>query len=265
MYLKVMVSPYYNGGAWEDDATRATFDPEFDKGKVICIPRELDTTGIMEAVRKNYLLLVDATQEEYDAPHSPTTVPEVQEVTGKHMSLEVSFDRPVFPVPGKKITVPTKSGDVVLDVTNGYMEAHSTAVYYVDATGKIKIEAGAFLDEAGVGNAAYGAPTTIPVTGVTVSPKTVNGKPGDTAKITATVAPADATNKTVTFTSDKPAVVTVDNSGNYTLVADGTATITAKTADGNKVDTVAVTVTTPVEAKTVKAASARKKTVKKED
>ena len=65
---------------------------------------------------------------------------------------------------------------------------------------------------------------------------------GDTARLTATVEPANATNQNVTWASSAPDVATVDASGNVTAVAKGTATITATTKDGGKNATCTVTV-----------------------
>ena len=64
---------------------------------------------------------------------------------------------------------------------------------------------------------------------------------GDDVMLTATVEPTDATDKTVTWTSDKPAVATVDATGKVHAVAAGEATITAQA--GDKKATCAVTVT----------------------
>ena len=64
---------------------------------------------------------------------------------------------------------------------------------------------------------------------------------GDDVMLTATVEPTDATDKTVTWTSDKPAVATVDANGKVHAVAVGTATITAQA--GDKTATCVVTVT----------------------
>lgn len=85
------------------------------------------------------------------------------------------------------------------------------------------------------------------VTGVTVTPETLEMEVGETSDpLTATVAPSNATNKTVTWSSSNDSVTTVDPStGIVTAVAAGTATITATTADGNKTDTCEVTVTEP--------------------
>ena len=86
------------------------------------------------------------------------------------------------------------------------------------------------------------APATVAVTGVTVAPATLTLEVGQTGALTATVAPATATNKAVTWTSNAPAIATVDASGTVKGIAPGTATITVKTADGGKTATCAVTV-----------------------
>ena len=86
------------------------------------------------------------------------------------------------------------------------------------------------------------ASATVAVTGVTVAPAALTLEVGQTGALTATVAPATATNKAVTWTSSAPAIATVDASGTVKGIAPGTATITVKTADGGKTATCAVTV-----------------------
>ena len=86
------------------------------------------------------------------------------------------------------------------------------------------------------------APATVAVTGVTVAPAALTLEVGQTGALTATVAPATATNKAVTWTSSAPAITTVDASGTVKGIAPGTATITVKTADGGKTATCAITV-----------------------
>lgn len=84
----------------------------------------------------------------------------------------------------------------------------------------------------------------VSVTGVSVSPKTAAMKPQDTKQVTATVAPANATNKAVTYSSSAEAVATVDDHGTITAIAVGTANIIVTTEDGSFTDKVAVTVAT---------------------
>ena len=73
------------------------------------------------------------------------------------------------------------------------------------------------------------------VTGVTLDKTTLTFTIGDAAQtLTATVAPANATNKKVTWTSNKTDVATVDENGKVTAVGVGEATITVTTEDGGK-------------------------------
>ena len=64
-----------------------------------------------------------------------------------------------------------------------------------------------------------------------------------TATLAATVLPDEAYNKNVTWSSDKPSVATVSDSGEVAAVSEGTATITATTVDGAKTANCTVTVT----------------------
>ncbi len=66
---------------------------------------------------------------------------------------------------------------------------------------------------------------------------------GETYQINATVN-NDATNKTLTYTSSKPSVATVSNTGLVTAKAEGSTTITISTIDGS-VSVLAVTVSKP--------------------
>lgn len=94
----------------------------------------------------------------------------------------------------------------------------------------------------------YANPTTVDVTGVSLNKTTTTLTVGDTETLTATVSPAGATDKTVTWSSDKTNVATVDANGKVTAVAEGTANITATATNGtddksdDKTATCAVTV-----------------------
>lgn len=83
----------------------------------------------------------------------------------------------------------------------------------------------------------------VAVTGVSLNKSTTSIYVGASETLTATVAPADATNKAVTWSSNNTSVASVNN-GVVTGVAIGQATITAKTVDGNFTATCAVTVET---------------------
>lgn len=83
----------------------------------------------------------------------------------------------------------------------------------------------------------------VQATGVTLDKTLASVKLGKTLTLTATVAPADATNKNVTWSSDNESVATVSD-GVVTGVATGTAQITATTVDGKHTASCTVTVTT---------------------
>ena len=85
-----------------------------------------------------------------------------------------------------------------------------------------------------------GETTTIAVTEVKITSTVKEVTAGEIITLTAEVSPADATNKTVTWTSSNESVATVDSTGKVTGVAAGTATITAKA--GEKTNAVDVTV-----------------------
>jgi uncharacterized protein YjdB len=82
----------------------------------------------------------------------------------------------------------------------------------------------------------------IPVTGVSVSPAVASLYTGNTQQITATVAPANATNKAVSWSSSNTAVATVNTSGLVNAVGAGTANITVTTQNGNKTAVATITV-----------------------
>jgi len=89
----------------------------------------------------------------------------------------------------------------------------------------------------------YNRATTVAVQGVSLDKTTADIAKGATLKLIATIAPANATNKNRSWSSDNEAVATVSDSGVVTAVGEGTATITVTTEDGGKTATCAVTVT----------------------
>jgi uncharacterized protein YjdB len=84
----------------------------------------------------------------------------------------------------------------------------------------------------------------VPVTSVSLEQSDLTFDVGDSpVTLQATIAPNNATNKKVSFSSSDTDVAKVDANGVVTPVGEGTATITVKTSDGNKTDSCSVTVT----------------------
>ena len=84
----------------------------------------------------------------------------------------------------------------------------------------------------------------IAVSSVSLSQATAEMLVGESIRLSATVLPADATDKTVTWASSKTSVATVSNSGDVTAVSEGETTITASA--GGKSATCKVTVSKKV-------------------
>lgn len=83
----------------------------------------------------------------------------------------------------------------------------------------------------------------IPVTGITLDKTALSLGIDDKEKLTPTIAPEDATNTNVKWTSSDDKIATVSATGEVTAVAVGIATITATTEDGGKTATCVVTIT----------------------
>lgn len=83
---------------------------------------------------------------------------------------------------------------------------------------------------------------TVSVTGVSLNKNSTTIEEGSTEQLTETVAPSNATDKSVTWSTSNSSVATVSN-GLVTAVGPGSANITVTTTDGGYTATCAVTVT----------------------
>ena len=118
----------------------------------------------------------------------------------------------------------SSSNENVATVTNGVV----TAV----AAGTTTITAASPSDATIKAECKVTVLAPVAVTGVTLDKSAMTLLVGRTETLTATVAPEDATNKDIVWTSSDESVATVEN-GVVTAVAKGTADITVTTADGN--------------------------------
>lgn len=92
------------------------------------------------------------------------------------------------------------------------------------------------------GGGGYNPPEPVAVTGVSLNQAAFDLQLADQAKLTATVAPNNATNPAVSWKTSNSAVVAVAGDGTLTAMAKGTAVITATTSDGAKTASSTVTV-----------------------
>ncbi|EFA22171.1 alpha amylase, catalytic domain protein, partial [Bifidobacterium gallicum DSM 20093 = LMG 11596] len=127
-------------------------------------------------------------------------------------------------------------------------KSSDAAVATVDASGKVTAKkAGTATITASAGGKSSSVTVTVasasvPVSSVTISPSSLSLKKGESGQLTATVAPSNASDKTVTWRSSNPAVVSVDADGKVTALKAGVAAVTA-TAGGMASSAIAVSVT----------------------
>ena len=145
------------------------------------------------------------------------------EIHGTVNSLTVS------PLQGENVLFRSCEGlsQTVFDKINNYIDPSYTAVQNQDGAWDIVLK-----------------PIDIHVTAVSLSgfPEDNTISTGTSATLTATVSPANATNKSLIWKSSNNAVATVDQNGKVTGVAAGTATITAISVDGSKKASYTITV-----------------------
>jgi uncharacterized protein YjdB len=132
----------------------------------------------------------------------------------------------------------------------------NSAIATVDANGNVKAikEGSTTITAAAKGDPSIQKSINVTVTKVVptslkLSRAALNITAKQTVRVSATIAPSDAENKTVVWKSSNTAVATVDSAGNVKGIANGYAVVTATASDNTKVfKTVSVRVST----KTVK-------------
>lgn len=119
----------------------------------------------------------------------------------------------------------TSSKPAVATVANGVVTA------YANGSATITAACGEYSATCAVEVSGISEDDTVAVTSVTLDKTTASVQVGSTVTLTATVEPVDATNKTVTWTSDNETVAKVEG-GVVTGLSEGTASLVAMTADG---------------------------------
>ena len=183
-------------------------------------------------------------------------------------TIQAVFEVPVQSITVTPASITAKVGEGPIQLTATVLPANATnktvtwtskneQVVKVDSSGKVTIiGAGDTAIEAKTGEKTFTVqvkieaqsqpqqpqpqePQDVPVQSITVTPASIAAKVGEgPIQLTATVLPANATNKTVTWTSKNEQVVKVDSSGKVTIIGAGETAIEAKA--GEKTFTVQV-------------------------
>jgi uncharacterized protein YjdB len=107
--------------------------------------------------------------------------------------------------------------------------------------GKVSVIA-AFIIALVCGFTACPNPAGPTASGVSLDQTSLTLTVGETASLAAAVAPPDAADKSVSWSSSEDTVATVDNTGTVSAVSPGTAAITVTTIDGGHTAECVVTV-----------------------
>jgi len=181
-----------------------------DESKTIEVVTSIDVTGVTLDV--NSAELIEGTSIELTATIAP------KNATNKAVDWKSSDDSIATVDKGGKVSG-LKPGTVTITVTT--QKGGKTAECSVKVLEKGK---------------------TIAVIGVTMNKTSLELTEGEEAAMKATVAPANASNKNVSWTSSDAAIASVDSTGKVSALKPGTATITVTTEDGQKSASCTVTV-----------------------
>ena len=246
---------------WDIPVTGVTLDKdrlELDQGttaqlKVIVLPENATNKNVTWKSSDEFVAIVDQNGNVTAKTPGIATITVTTEDGSKTDTCEVTIIDNVIPVKSvildkdkleldKGTTAQLKATVLPEDATNRNVTWKSSDefVAIVDQNGEVTAKS--------AGNATVTVTTedggymaickvtviekVIPVTSVSLDNDRLDLIEGESAQLTATVLPENATNKNVTWSSSDEFVATVDQNGNVTAKNPGTATITVTTEDG---------------------------------
>jgi uncharacterized protein YjdB len=133
----------------------------------------------------------------------------------------------------------SSSNTAVATVANGTVTGKATGT----ATITVRTEDGDHTTACSVTITGGSGGGNVAVTGVSLNKTSASIAVGGTETLSATVAPSNATNKNVTWSSNNTSVATVSSNGTVSGIAAGNARITVTTANGGKTATCDITIT----------------------
>ena len=214
---------------WTEKSFRVTFDT--DGGSSITPLILMDGVPLPD---------VKPTKENYTFDHwedkNGKTVKAGDKLPCEDITLYAKWTRKTF-----KVSFDSKGGSSVPSITVNAgdtlkLPANPTRSGYEFVTWQDKnstpIYDGALLTPVDITLYAVWKETKVDVTGLEVTPSAVTLGIGKTQKLSVTVKPSDATDKTVSYSSDNTSVATVDSSGVITGKGKGSCTITVSSSNG---------------------------------
>ena len=230
----ITITGVSKGSATLDASYSGPTQPYYGRWTVVVY----DDSDVTEALRlESVYAYEDITLSENDEADLPTELPKLlPENSGYHLEWRI--------VKSSGMGASYETSDANITLENGKIKpkaAHtgsaSTRLELVAVKeGEANVKS---FSQTSRFNVTVTAAPVITLTGVIVAPTKVNLELNKTFQLSAVKQPVNAEGS-LTWTSDKPAVATVDNTGKVTAVAAGTATI--KVTCGGMEDTCTVTV-----------------------
>ena len=254
--------------SWTDMTTSAAFDNGAKNDKATCIVAEgqgISNEGKTFTFTIQYPKIERLTQTiQVDTTNRTANCGDILQPRQISAQGEISYessDTTVATVNSNGDIKALKAGETTITIrasqTDDYRAAGTSYKLIVSHkySDEWKNDGKGYYKECACGDKSYAS--AVPVLGVTLDKQTMNLTAGSTGSLTAIINPANAANKSLTWTSDNTAFATVNENGVVTAVAEGTAKITVKTADGEKTAVCTVTVTAKTSGSSSSSSSSR--------
>ena len=228
----MIVTAHYNNGS-----TKEVEDYTVDTTTKLTV----DTTKIQITHADNYTASVPVTVD-HDTNYRYEKNEAGNTLTKKCGGCDEIFGTMSIAAP-ESMELDRENGNPAVLTVTGDISASEVSITYASLTGAdistlAPTKAGTYTATATYNNQTVTVRFTliISVTGVTAN-EVYALKVGDSANLSKKIAPEDATNQDVIWKSDNENIVTVDENGKITAVAEGEANITVTTKDQNKTAT----------------------------
>ncbi|MCR5304025.1 MAG: Ig-like domain-containing protein, partial [Lachnospiraceae bacterium] len=239
MTADVTPSSYEGDVTWESgDTAIATID---ENGTVTAVAKG-KTTLKAQADTFNSYCMITVVGEDDDVAVSSVTLDKTSLSLKKGNTATLTAT--VLPTDATNTNVTWKSSkESVATVSNGTVTAVAAGSATITVTSVYDTTKSASCTVTVTEDSEEEEDSDVAVTSVTLNKTTLSLAKGNTATLTATIAPSNATNKNITWKSGNESVATVSN-GTVTAVAAGTAVITVTSvSDTTKSASCTVTVT----------------------
>lgn len=230
-------------------------DSTFDQLSV-CYSFEFNgTIGLHTSKKPNNLIFSVMT------PTTTTTLAEKIEITAPSLSVQagntVNLTANVLPsnATDKSVTWSSSNTDYATVDANGVVTAKTAGI------GKTVTITATANDESKISGSCILSIMAIPVSNIKINSSSAKVSAGNKIALSANVAPANATNKSVTWSSSNTNYATVDANGIVTTKAAGagkTVVITATANDGSSVSSSCTLSIVPISVKSIKLSSVNK-------